>query len=500
MQSYSQENATRQLRIKLFTVLMCCTILNHFAGQGFGQLRSGNRSRTLYHQQLEPKREAPNAANGVQQAGGYSILESAPASEVVTASCVGCDTGCDSCAAPAHTYESDFGCGASGCNGMTCDTCCGGGSSLAPTCTQLCPPGCGPLMALWYRLQVRAEVPIYWRRDQGAPILVTTASSGVGADVAGVIGESTTDTLLGGNSLNNDGSAGVRLTFRTWLGQSRDFGLMLRVWDAGDQDDSYRFDSNSFPILARPFFNTTVDGSFAQDTQLIAFPDESLGDITVNTSSSLSGLELSLRRLLYEDRFTRLDWLYGYQHVNIEEGLTVSSNTTVIGNTPGLQGASIAVTDRFQTNNEFHGVSYGIMSTRRFACWQMETMFRLGAGNLRREVNISGSTTTVSSGTSTDNQGLLARNTNNHPFVDDTFVVIPEVGINFAYLIRPGIHFNVGYNYMLVPKVAQAAQQIDNDLAVNLSDPLVGSLDPQLDFDERNYWINSLGLGLQLRY
>ena len=97
-------------------------------------------------------------------------------------------------------------------------------------------------------------------------------------------------------------------------------------------------------------------------------------------------------------------------------------------------------------------------------------------------------------------QGLLARNTNDQPFTDDTFVVIPEVGINFAYLIRPGVHFNFGYNYMLVPKVAQAAQQLDNNLAVNLSDPLTGALDPSLDFVERDYWINSLGLGFQIRY
>ena len=101
---------------------------------------------------------------------------------------------------------------------------------------------------------------------------------------------------------------------------------------------------------------------------------------------------------------------------------------------------------------------------------------------------------------STEAQGLLARNTNSQVFEDDTFVVIPELSFNFGYRIRPGLDFNVGYNYMVIPKVAQAAQQIDNDLAVNLSDPLVGALDPALDFTERRYWLHSLGLGFQLRY
>ena len=120
---------------------------------------------------------------------------------------------------------------------------------------------------------------------------------------------------------------------------------------------------------------------------------------------------------------------------------------------------------------------------------------------MQRRVNISGSTTTTSGGVSnTENQGLLARNTNSQPFVDDTFIVIPELAVNLAYRIRPGLDFNLGYNYMVIPKVAQAAQQLDDDLAVNLSDPLTGALDPALDFDERKFWLHSLGFGLQLRY
>ena len=131
----------------------------------------------------------------------------------------------------------------------------------------------------------------------------------------------------------------------------------------------------------------------------------------------------------------------------------------------------------------------------------METMFRLGAGSLERRVNISGSTTTTSAGVSnTVNQGLLARNTNSQPFVDDTFIVIPELAINLGYRFRPGLDFNLGYNYMVIPKVAQAAQQLDNDLAVNLTDPLTGALDPTLDFVERRFWLHSLGFGFQLRY
>lgn len=477
--------------VQRLTFFAICAALSWvgLGGSALGQLRTGRAERRLYQQTLQDSSVEPASYNSGEV---ISIVDD---SAVVPAACVGCDSGCDSCAAMPMQ-----GCGAQGCDTRGCDTCCGGYSDIAPACTATCPPGCGPLMALWYRLQVRAEVPIFWRRDQAPPILVTSAPAGTAAGVAGQIGQATTTTLLGGSTLDSDSTAGVRITLGTWLGRGKRYGLMFRYWNAGDQDNTFNFDSNGFPILARPFFNTSVTGSEAQDTQLISFPGESVGNIRVSTESSVEGLELTLRRLLYMDRFTRIDWLYGYQHVGINEGLIISSSTTVTANTP-LQGTMIDVSDQFRTENDFNGVSYGIMSRRQWACWKMEAMFRLGMGNLRRKVMINGTTTTASGGTSVAaGQGLLARNTNNQPFVDDTFVVVPEVGINFAYRIRRGIDFSLGYNYLGVPKVAQAAQQIDSNLAVNLSDPLIGALDPQLNFSERTYGIHSLGLGLQVRY
>ena len=350
-------------------------------------------------------------------------------------------------------------------------------------------------------MSVRAEVPLYWRRAMGPPALVTTAPTGTTADLAGELGQSTTQILLGGGKkLDDQANAGLRLTFSTFLGAEQRYALMFRYWNAGTQDNTFNFSSNQFPILARPFLDTSATTA-VQNTQLIAFSGDSIGNVSVATESKVDGLELTLKRMIYQDRFTRVDWLYGYQHVSIDESLSIASNTTITSSASGLQGNSIAIRDTFRTANDFNGVAYGLMSSRQINCWKMETLFRLGLGNLRRKVNINGTTTTTANGTSqSSSQGLLARNTNDQPFVDDTFVVVPEVGINLAYQIRPGFDFTVGYNYMLVPKVAQASQQINNNLAVNLSDPLVGSLDPSLHLNERKYWINSLGLGLQLRY
>jgi hypothetical protein len=370
-----------------------------------------------------------------------------------------------------------------------------------------CPPGCGerriafsPLQAIWCRTSIRAETPLFWRRGHSTPPLITTSPSGTPAGTAGQLGRNTTDILQEG-VFGQDARAGLRLTFSTYLDNCRTQALVVRYWNAGTRNDRSIFDSNDFPILARPFLNTSNPASPAQDTQLVAFPGQTFGQAEVYGRSELYGFDIGLKRLIYSDRFSRVNWTYGYQQVSLGERLQISSETTVIGDVPPLQGATIAISDHFRTHNRFNGSNLGLQTTRRFGCFHLETMIQLGLGNLRREVQVSGSTTTTSGGTSSStNEGLLARQTNSRRIVDDTFVIAPEVGVNLAYALTREIDFTIGYNYLMVPKVYQAGSLIDPDLRVNLSDPLVGQLDPQLNLSQGRYWVRTLGLGLQMRY
>jgi hypothetical protein len=357
-----------------------------------------------------------------------------------------------------------------------------------------------PLQNLWCRTSIRAEAPLFWRRGHSTPPLITTSPVGTAADIAGQLGRNTTDILQEG-VFGQDARAGLRLTFSTYLDDCRAHAVVVRYWNAGTINDRNIFDSNDFPILARPFRNTSNPTTPANDTQLVAFPGDSFGRAEVHGRSELYGLDIGLKRLIYSNRFSRVHWTYGYQQVSLGERLAIHSETTVIGNLPPLQGATIAVSDHFRTNNRFNGTNFGLQKTRRFGCFHLETLIQLGLGNLRREVQVSGMTTTSSAGSSSSsNEGLLARQTNSRRIVDDTFVITPEVGVNLAYALTPGIDFTIGYNYMMVPKVYQASSLMDPDLRVNLSDPLVGQLDPQLNLQQTRYWVRSLGLGLQIRY
>jgi hypothetical protein len=359
---------------------------------------------------------------------------------------------------------------------------------------------CGsPLARAISKLSIRVETPLFWRKGGTTPPLVTTAADGTDADLAGELGQPTTSVLRGG-VYDNQANLGFRISLSSWFDDCRERGLLFRYWTAGVIEESSNFDSNQFPILARPFFNTTTN-PFENDTQLIAFTGDSEGRIGVQSRSEVYGLDIVLRKMAYADRFSRVDWLYGYQHTFMSEALLISSQTNVVGNVPPIQGSSITVVDGFETANSFHGFNAGLMATRRVTCFQFEAMLRLAIGNLNRRVITSGTSSTTSGGTTTtSNQGLLVRDTNRVDLTDDTFVISPEVGVNMAYALTPTIDFSIGYNYLMVPKMVQAGRQIPGDLRVNLSDPLTGSLDPSFRLTTSRYWIRSLGLGAQFRY
>jgi hypothetical protein len=371
-----------------------------------------------------------------------------------------------------------------------------------------CPPGCfdecctpiRPLQTWWNRTSIRAEVPLFWRRGHSTPPLVTTSPVGTPAETAGRLGLNTTNILQQG-VFGQDAEAGIRIATTTYLDDCRTHGIWFRYWNAGTRNDLNQFDSGDFPILARPFVNTSAPNAPQNDTQLVSFPGDTIGSVGVSGRSRLYGMDVALKSLFYSDRFTRFNWICGYQRVIIGETLVIGSETTVVGDLPPLQGSTISVTDFFQSANRLDAAVLGFQSTRRIARFRLETMFQLGLGNLQRQIEIAGNTTTTSGNTtSSTDQGLLARATNSRRLMDDTFVIAPEAGINLAYAISPMIDFTIGYNYMMVPKVYQAGTLINPDLRVNLSDPLVGQLDPGLNLVETRYWVRTLGLGLQMRY
>jgi Putative beta barrel porin-7 (BBP7) len=309
--------------------------------------------------------------------------------------------------------------------------------------------------------------------------------------------------VLRGGVYDNESRAGGRISLWIWLDQSRRSALTFRYWNAGDINGSAVFNSSDFPtqVLGRPVFNTDP-GTNAADFVAVGEPNALTGLLQINTRSQVYGMNFEVERMFYADRFTRVHWVYGYNSFSLKESLQINSTTTDIDATSLTFNHVFRVSDTFRTANRLDGFSLGFRSKRRIAAFQLETLVRLTSGNLRRQVFIQGSTsdTDGAGNTTSQTEGVLARATNARDLVSNTFVLSPEAGINLGYALSANLDFSIGYNYLMVPKVAQASRQLNSDLRTNLSNPISGPQDPAFRFHNKNYWVRSLGLGVQYRY
>ena len=79
----------------------------------------------------------------------------------------------------------------------------------------------------------------------------------------------------------------------------------------------------------------------------------------------------------------RVDGLVGYRFLDLDESLAF--NTSLLPATGAVSG-----TDRFTTDNDYHGVDVGIVGEREYGCWRLEAIGRFGVGINRRVVSFSG--------------------------------------------------------------------------------------------------------------
>lgn len=434
-------------------------------------------------------------------------------SVVVQASCPNCQAGGSTSASrPIATngvVESESWNGeeaANSCDG-SCDGGCGGGCSECNDGVDLRFPGggcitlncdpCSPLNLLSRRLYMRAESAFFWGSGQFLPTLVTTsvADPTLPIEEAGLLDDPDTRSLFGGGEVGDDSSNGLRFEAGLWFDDCKSRGVLFRMFDSGDNDVGLSTNNTINPIIARNFLD--VGPPREQSLVSIAYPNQTTGNINANLSSRAYGGDLLWRSLICQDSLGRWDWIGGYQNARLDESINIVSRT----NNLNAPNPILDQEDHFRTRNLFHGANLGLHGQVRDGCWYFGGLFKLGIGNMERRADISGSsTTTVGTDVARQSQGLLARRTNIGSFQTDTFVWVPEIGLNIGYRLTRRLDFSVGYNMLRLPKVGRVVETLDRELASNLSDPLTGETRPSFQFRESNFTLHSLDLGLQWAY
>ncbi|MGB7346127.1 MAG: BBP7 family outer membrane beta-barrel protein [Pirellulaceae bacterium] len=396
------------------------------------------------------------------------------------------------CGVEANCGVEMMGCDSQGCDGI--------GGCGNRRCGRCLPSPNGYISFSPDRWFGSAELMQMKRNGSSLPSLLTTGPT-TNVDTAGEIGQNTTRVVVGGNEIFDGSTAGGRLTLGTWLDNQQNRSLIFRGWLAGEQTFGFFRDQDSLPVITRPFEDVSDNQAAQQDTLLVAFPNRATGSIAIAGDSNVYGGDISVRQFWYGIEGLSVDFLYGYQFMRLDENLAISSSSVSLDDDFAPIGSTIAISDSFDVENEFHGGQIGVATMYREGCWSLSALAKTGFGSLARRASLKGETrTSIDGSTSVDNQGLLVRDTNSGDRTDHTFGWVPEIDLTLGWRKFPRYEVTVGYHIVAMTDALQVSGTIDPNAAVNLSDPPTGQQNPTSALDDGLFYVHGVHLGLQYVY
>jgi hypothetical protein len=406
---------------------------------------------------------------------------------------------CDRCAPSASAYGVDGDC--EECGGGTRRAC--GGSD----CDFSNPWTCG-LGALFGsdRLWFGAEYLLWWGKSANLPPLATTSPQDTAYNRAGVLGQSDTSVLFGGN-VNPGAHSGMRLTLGSWLSDCHDVGLEATYLSLGNKAAVFNQSSDGDRILAIPFYNVYTP---AQDATVLAYdnrPSEArvqTGTLNIRDANELDSVEVLFRKVLLRRCGRQLDFLFGYRYGRFNEDLSIDSSTTFVSGFAVPNGTVSQVSDQFTVCNEFNGADLGFAARTRWCRMSLELLGKLAVGSTQSRVNVRGSTVVTEPGQRpvTYTGGMFALPTNSGSYQQNDFTVVPELGVTLGYDFTSRLRGTFGYTLMYWSRVARPGDLIDTDLNSTQFPPgqLSGVASPQFQFVTTDFWAQGLSFGLDYRF
>jgi hypothetical protein len=389
----------------------------------------------------------------------------------------------------------------SGCSDASCDAQWGAGSggrwlSLDRLGVRKHHPHCG-----CFRCQPRPawasfDALLWWGQGRSVPALVSNGTL------------PTADVLFGGGDVGNGLATGARADFGFWFDECETLGMGAKVWGLeGNRQTFFANSPNGDTVLAIPYMDV-LQNPAAPNAFLVASPGELAGNVQVATGSSVLSTEAYLRTSMFSGRGYDLDLIGGYHFVRLDDDLRLDTNSVVIDPFGASElGTLIQVRDLFDARNEFHGGNVGLVGEIRKGCWTLTGLAKLSVGNMRQSVSINGSQTfTTPPPDPTVAQwpgGIFSgAQTNMGSFGRDVTAWIPEIGITAAYQVRPWMRLTMGYSAIWFSSVVFSGDHIDT--YVNRTQwnggMLIGEPRPAFAFQDTDYWLHGLNLGVTLTF
>lgn len=378
----------------------------------------------------------------------------------------------------------------------------------------------GPQGQFW----LRGEYLLWWAKGSRLPPLVTSGLPGV-TGTPGALGQTGTTVTYGGSDVDDGPRSGGRFSGGLWLDQCHTFGLEGSYFFLGSRNT--RFDAASdarlgSPLIARPFFDVLTG---TQNAQLVAFPalaggnnvltatgtGLASGNVHASSYSRLHGADVNAFCGLCSGCEYSAQVLAGFRYLHLAEGLTVSEtsrvNPALPAGSPFFGGSVIAITDRFDTRNDFYGGQVGFRGEVRRGPLFVEVLTKVALGVTHQTVDARGSTAITPPGgpTAITPVGFLASGANRGHFERDRFSVVPEVGVNAGVQVTHNFRAFVGYNFLYWSSVARPADQINvgldgTQVPTDTRFNPAGPARPGGFVRDSGFWVQGISFGAEYRF
>lgn len=351
-----------------------------------------------------------------------------------------------------------------------------------------------------------ADYLLWWFRTQELPALVT---SGDFSDaIPGALGQPTTQVVIGGRSLDDEGHSGIRFGVEYDLDSTNTYSLMGNFFLLEQQSGTQTAGGDGSvgsQVLSRPFFNPNFN---QQDADPLIIPGVMRGQITVLTPSRLLGAEVNLLNRFYESKIYQcsLGVLAGARFLALDQQLLVREQ---LQDVPGVGATPLnfGLQDNFTTYNRFYGGQLGFAGDTRVGNFTLKVAGKVAFGYNNQVLSTRGQTQIFDAlgniVAQSGNRGLLVQPSNAGRFTNDEFSVVPEGTVNLVYDFNRYVQLGVGYTILYWTKVASPEQLIDQTVNIQPIQTLgqVGIARPSVNFNQfKEFWAQGLNVTLRVTW
>jgi len=386
------------------------------------------------------------------------------------------------------------------------------------------------------RYFVRGEFLSWWVKSAGTPVLLTTSTTPVPftvngngnvvirldqLDAIGALGQPGTVVLLSGNDLDRQFRPGARFSAGWWFDPCGVHGVDASAFFTGRRTSNYTVNTDHVPDLYRPFFapNTgipSLNNLPGQFREIVGIRNIGInGQFVAQNSSLFWGADVNYRRNVWCGCAERIDAFAGFRYLNLDESLTMTeainvSRTIVVQNAAGTPigqlnaGTTIAVRDRFATDNDFYGGQFGLDIALRRNRWTLDVRPALALGVTHQRVCVEGSFVQSSPPVNAVG-GLLALNSNIGCRGNDEFSVVPQITTRVGYQLTERFRAFIGYDFLYWTNVVRPGDQIDTVLDTTRipggpgGNP-INAVRPAPLINSTDFWAQGLSVGAEYRW